>query len=523
MSIDPGTQASNFDEIYRIYHNLFSHDVTDYETEQTRLILPILPIPILVSVCEAATKVFMDEPNLLEINCDVAVVGDLHGHILDLFRILNLLGTPPERNYLFLGDFVDRGEFSTETITIILIMKILYPQNIFIIRGNHEFGEMFTRCGFSNELEQIYDNSSLKNNFQKCFSYMPLAALVHDSILCVHGGIGPNFNTLGQIADIKRPLHGYDDDVIMSIVWSDPTTHADNYLPSTRGSGYLFGCDALSRFLKSQVLDFLVRGHECIPGGVEEQLEGKMATVFSASNYCGMLGNECGVLILNKDKTRKTEKFPALNYLRRYQARFIESEDDFVFKLKKNIIQAPGATMSLNSLPALNRNTGLRSSDSHLTFQTLKSPSMLPNGRRVSITDKFSGSRSLGNPAAVTTPVPQIRRRSVAYGGQLTPQFSQVSINMSDPSRKLPNSKRMSLHDTSSNAADIVQSSPTFGGMPLRPVVPTLCRTNPTPRRLPASLDGPLPRHEIKMPTSEPFPSFRKRHYESLNKPSEHK
>ena len=480
--IDSETQLTNFKEIYKVYREIFQRDVSDYENETFRLVLPILPIPILISLCDSATKVFQDEPILLIVNVDVVVVGDLHGHILDLFRILNKIGEPPEKNYLFLGDFVDRGEFSTETITLILVLKVLFPENVFIIRGNHEFPEMFTRCGFSNELEMIYENQNIKSSFQKCFSYMPLAALVHDSILCVHGGIGPSFNTLGQITNLKRPIFGYEDEVLMSIVWSDPSTQTDTYLPSSRGSGFFFGEEALSQFLRSQVLDFLVRGHECINDGVEYQLNGKMATVFSASNYCGMLGNQAGVLMLNKDKTRRHEIFESLTYLRRHQARFIESEDETIFKLRKTFIQSPGITLSMQCLPALNK-ACLRSSDSHSNITLLKGPLLAQ------------------------------RRQSVSGKKEITSQVNNLMNRRQsvDSARRFQGNKRLSLHD----ASEVIQSTPNFPKLAYQPVVPTMIRTQPCPRKIHGSYES-MPKPEIHMPQGEQFPSFRKRHFENM-------
>ncbi|OHT17335.1 Ser/Thr protein phosphatase [Tritrichomonas foetus] len=459
-----------------MYQDIISHDVTEYENESIRMILPVIPPPIIGQLTEKAAQIFEKEPNLLIVNCDVAVVGDLHGHILDLFRILKNLGFPPERNYLFLGDFVDRGEFSTETITLILIMKILFPEQIFIIRGNHEFPEMWSRCGFSNEVDEIYDNPNVKHCFQKSFSYIPLAALVNDSILCVHGGIGPNFMTLGQISDVKRPLQGYDDELITSVVWSDPSPQVDEFQMSTRGSGYIYGKDSLARFLKSQVLDLLVRGHECVNGGIEYSLGNLVVTVFSASNYCGMMSNKAGVLILNKDKTRENKVYPSLRYFRRLQARFVESDDDFVFNIPQSAIQQAMAT----PLPTLNKGKGVKSSE---TLRTL--PMMQ---RRISI-DKSVLNRPSQMTPQFSPPAGVVRRKSTDFG--IKKAFSARQVLLKDDS--------------------VINSNPTLYNK-LQPSMPmNSTRTQPPPRRLVSPSE--TTKHEIKMPPAEQFPSFRKKHF----------
>lgn len=558
--INTAQAFANFNDIYRIYKGIFSHDVEDYEQERTKLALPLLPQPIITSLCNEATNIFQKEPNLLVVNNDVTVVGDLHGQILDLFRILNLMGEPPDRNYLFLGDFVDRGDFSTETITLVLILKVLFPSNIFIIRGNHEFSEMFTRCGFSNELSSIYSDETVLSAFEECFAYMPLAALVNDSILCVHGGIGPSFNTLGQISDIKRPLYGYDDDVIMSIVWSDPSSKVDTYAPSTRGSGYFFGIEALSRFLQSQVLDFLVRGHESIDNGVQEQLNGQIATVFSASNYCGMLNNKSGVLELNKDKTRKSTTFNSLIYFRRDQAFFIESENENIFIPSPTIKEAPHSSSSLQSLPYLGKmQNGHRSdefpsfrraggispnaarrtskiSTSNSNFSVVMSNS-LPK-RRLSTIDPKRGIGVRNDPkifkspslqGSIPTLQPMISKRRSVDLGRNAPSPRRLSRDQNDGLKinpsfvEVPDSNPSPLSPEFASPPPPPSSTPVS---PMSPVLPNYNRNQACPRRfMYGSSEPPSPtmKHQIHMPTEEAFPSFRKRNFNNANMATESK
>ncbi|KAK8870673.1 hypothetical protein M9Y10_008560 [Tritrichomonas musculus] len=357
MSSDPQSQLLNsYQDIFNFYFQVIQNlNMADpYGSGQSNLVFPIIPINILVQLNQTVSQIFSKEPYLLNICCDVNVVGDLHGHIFDLFRILRTIGFPPDKNYLFLGDFVDRGEFSLETITFIFILKVLFPKNIFIIRGNHEFADMYSRCGFSNELENVYNNPIVSVSFNAAFAEMPLAALVNDSTLCLHGGIGPEFSTLGQINDIKRPLFGYDNALVSSLVWSDPSPQVATFAPSARGLGYLFGSASLNCFLKSQALYLIVRGHECVKNGIEFALDSKIVTVFSASNYCGMLGNKSGVLVLKEDGTHEAFTFPALPYIKRFQAFFIKSEDEFSFKVSNDILSKIAEPKVPRSLPMLN-------------------------------------------------------------------------------------------------------------------------------------------------------------------------
>lgn len=347
-------QLSSFQEIFNFYHNFIQSPnfASLFQAGQLNVVFPIVPVPVLVGLNDAVSRIFAKEPCLLNLNCEINVIGDLHGHIFDLFRILKIVGFPPEKNYLFLGDFVDRGEFSIETITLIYVLKVLFPNNVYILRGNHEFADMFSKFGFSNELESFYNAPFLNKSFNNSFSLMPLAALVNDSILCVHGGIGPEITTISQISDLKRPIFGYEDQIVSSLVWSDPSPTVSTFSPSARGLGHLFGLTPLQTFLSSQTLDIIVRGHECVKDGIEYALDYKIVTVFSASNYCGMLGNKSGVLILKPDKTHEDVTFPFLPYIKRAQVNFIKSESEYEFKMPNGLFDQKAQ----NHLPSLHSN-----------------------------------------------------------------------------------------------------------------------------------------------------------------------
>lgn len=355
-----------FSKIYQCYRTLMSQDVSEYENERSRLVFPIVPIPILTELCTYSSKIFADEQMVLNLTGEYVIIGDLHGHILDLFRILRKFGHPPKQNYLFLGDLVDRGEFSTETIILILLMKCLYPENIFIIRGNHEFTELWSACGFLAELETIYSNSQIPSMIlMKVFSYMPLAAIINGKYLCVHGGIGPEMPSIQQLQMLERPIMDFDFEPVLSIVWSDLSNTIKEFEPSNRGTGYLYGEPALESYLDSQNLYALIRGHECVIGGVEFSIKKKCITVFSASNYCGVTDNDAGVLIVNDEEFPKRIVLKALKYLKRESASYLKSssETSFLLSSKPITLNSPDRSSYFNGnhdspIPKLNRNMG---------------------------------------------------------------------------------------------------------------------------------------------------------------------
>ena len=222
---------------------------------------------------------------LIEVNKPVVIVGDLHGNFHDLLRILKLNGSPENTRYLFLGDYVDRGEFSLEVITLLLCLREMFPENIFLIRGNHETRETNQFYGFKTDIQYLYHNDSIWEKFNDIFDYLPLAAIIKSKIFCVHGGLSPFLTSLSEIRDIQFPLKTLTP-LVSDLLWSDPTDFTNNFIrESDRGIGCLFGRAASQRFLQANGLETLIRGHECISEGVQSMHNKTCITVFSSSNY----------------------------------------------------------------------------------------------------------------------------------------------------------------------------------------------------------------------------------------------
>ena len=339
---------SHCSKIYEFYCRIFLRDIQEYTSQKSKLVLPFIPRDILVEILDFVSHIFAEEPNILQISGECIIIGDLHGQILDLFRIIRRFGLPPLNSYLFLGDLVDRGEFSTETTTFVFLLKILFPKNIFIIRGNHEFYSLCDKCGFTEELSSIYSGSisQVVSAFTNAFSFLPFAALLKgDSVtpptLCVHGGIGPGFRYLNLLNSFSRPILDYNDDIICSLVWSDPSTSQNGFAPSLRNTGYLFGYQSLSDFLSNNHLLLMIRGHECVAEGVSIQLNRRLITVFSASNYCGLCENKGGVLLHHGPKFEQNDActFPPIKSPHRKDVIFlIYDKGNFLLSKKANAV-----------------------------------------------------------------------------------------------------------------------------------------------------------------------------------------
>lgn len=263
------------------------------------------------SLCEAVRPIFSGEPCLLDVTGPVNVVGDIHGQLTDLLRLLKIGGLPPQTKWLFLGDYVDRGTQSVETICLLFALKIRYPSNVFLIRGNHETREMTEIFGFAHEcLSKLNGPTWLK--FCDVFNYLPLAAVVAGQYFCVHGGIGPTLSDLQQIRNIVRPVTGSEAGHIMDMLWSDPCPQIAEYGESSRGATYLWGIGPAQRFMRKNKLKWIVRGHQVALNGYDFPFGPRcqVVTIFTASNYSPDIPNKAAFMKIAADGTNELKVLP---------------------------------------------------------------------------------------------------------------------------------------------------------------------------------------------------------------------
>ena len=285
-------------------------DVAPYATKELRLLLPSFPSETIKEICGHAYSIFSAEPVVLTLTSPFVVVGDIHGHILDLLRIVNAYGLPDRTPYLFLGDIVDRGEFSIECILLVFLFKIIWSDRVFIIRGNHEFEFLCAQCGFLSQLVEEYPASNLMEAFLCAFSQMPLAAVVDGCVFCVHGGLSPLVTSVEQIDKYDRKKEVPERGPICDLLWSDPDT-VPSFTLSPRGAGYLFGETAVKQFNRQNKLSLICRAHQLASEGYVEWFDRRLFTVWSAPNYCYRGGNPASLLEVDPDCTTHWKMFEA--------------------------------------------------------------------------------------------------------------------------------------------------------------------------------------------------------------------
>ena len=222
-------------------------------------------------LCYRSREIFISQPILLELEAPIKVcgkffniltlcLGDVHGQYYDLLRLFEYGGFPPDSNYLFLGDYIDRGKQSLETVCLLLAYKIKYPENFFLLRGNHECASINRIYGFYDECKRRH-TIKLWKVFTDCFNCLPIAALIDDKILCMHGGLSPELNKIETIKNIVRPTDVPDTGLLCDLLWSDPDKDVKEWGENDRGVSFTFGEDVVTKFANRNDIDLICRAH----------------------------------------------------------------------------------------------------------------------------------------------------------------------------------------------------------------------------------------------------------------------
>ncbi|KAH8304386.1 hypothetical protein KR059_007767 [Drosophila kikkawai] len=259
-------------------------------------------------IIQEGATLLRQEKTMIDIEAPVTVCGDIHGQFYDLMKLFEIGGSPATTKYLFLGDYVDRGYFSIECVLYLWSLKITYPQTLFLLRGNHECRHLTEYFTFKQECkikysERVYDAC------MDAFDCLPLAALMNQQFLCVHGGLSPEIHELEDIRRLDRfkepPAFG----PMCDLLWSDPLEdfgnekNSDFYTHnSVRGCSYFYSYAACCDFLQNNNLLSIIRAHEAQDAGYrmyrKSQTTGfpSLITIFSAPNYLDVYNNKAAVL-----------------------------------------------------------------------------------------------------------------------------------------------------------------------------------------------------------------------------------
>jgi len=268
-----------------------------------------LPEEDLKKLCDLVKQNLLEESNVQPVSSPVTICGDIHGQFFDLLELFRTGGDLTETNYIFMGDFVDRGYHSLETFTYLLLLKARYPNKITLLRGNHESRQITQVYGFYDEVQQKYGNPNAWKYCCQVFDYLTLAALIDGKVLCVHGGLSPEIRTLDQIRIIQRNQEIPHEGAFCDLMWSDPED-IETWQVSPRGAGWIFGSKATLEFNQLNGLELVARSHQLVQEGYKFMFpEESLVTVWSAPNYCYRCGNVASILSLDEDLNREFKLF----------------------------------------------------------------------------------------------------------------------------------------------------------------------------------------------------------------------
>jgi len=289
----------------------------------TKIPIPKFSVEVLTDLVLKATTILQQQGPIIDISPPIRILGDIHGNLHDLFRIINPVVENPEIKLLFLGDYVDRGSYSLEVIIVLFCLLVRFPNRVFLIRGNHEFRGVCNPSGLMTDLKHLYDSSDLYDIFQEAFDWIPLAAQIGADYLCLHGGLSPLLNSIDDIRAIPYPIRNYEEKLVSDILWSDPCKSILGFLDSTRGCGVLFGMNVINKFLSANKLKKLIRAHQCVSFGVEFFNE-SVITVFSSSFYRDD-ENRAGYLVIGEDMEIQEFSLSPFLALKRTSASFTDA------------------------------------------------------------------------------------------------------------------------------------------------------------------------------------------------------
>jgi serine/threonine-protein phosphatase 4 catalytic subunit len=264
----------------------------------------------LAPLFQKATELLQNEPNIKRLTSPITVCGDIHGQFYDLQELFRVGGECPDTNYIFLGDYVDRGYHSVESFLLLLAVFVRYPYRMTLLRGNHEARQTTQAYGFYDECVRKFGSANIWKQCTDLFDLFPIAATIDNKIFCVHGGLSPEIHTLDDIQRIERQTEIPNTGGFCDLLWSDPDD-IEGYKPSPRGAGVLFGGNVVKEFIQVNQLTFICRAHQLMMEGYTVLFDDSLATVWSAPNYCYRSGNVASILEFDEHLNRAFKIFEA--------------------------------------------------------------------------------------------------------------------------------------------------------------------------------------------------------------------
>ena len=257
-----------------------------------------------------ATEILSAEPTVLTLSLPCTICGDIHGQFHDLKELFEIGGKPPFTKYIFLGDYVDRGHYGLECLLLLLALKIKFPEKMTLLRGNHECTLQTRDYGFYDECMKKYGNVNVWKYCSSLFELFPTAAVIDNSIFCVHGGISQSALPVDEVRKLERTKQIPPTGAYCDLMWSDPDEgQLEKYHKSSRGAGFLFNGVAVQEFHQINGTSLVCRAHQLAQDGYQWFFKNTLVTVWSAPKYCYRMDNVASVMEIDTPTTYKFKVF----------------------------------------------------------------------------------------------------------------------------------------------------------------------------------------------------------------------
>ena len=254
-----------------------------------------------------AKEILDQRKNIAILNTPLIICGCINAHFEELKDIFKICGDISENKYLFLGDYVGRGWNGLSTFMLLILYLIKYPNNITLLRGNHDsrifskmyglYNECLKKIKIKDEAQDIY------NKINELFDLLQLAAVVDNKYFCIHGGLSPELKKIDILNSIERKKEIPEKGIITDLIWSDPKEEVNEFEPSKKGAGQFYGEKAVNDFIKeNNNIEMIIRSHELVDDGYKFQFNNKLLTVFSAPDYGGREGFNIGSVLKIDEK-----------------------------------------------------------------------------------------------------------------------------------------------------------------------------------------------------------------------------
>jgi serine/threonine-protein phosphatase PP1 catalytic subunit len=269
-----------------------------------------LEYKVISTILSEARKILNEENLLLEFSNEVKkqiyIIGDIHGNLESLSKMIDLFKLNKPQLVIFLGDIVDRGPNQLECLITVLILKILEPNIYFLLKGNHETLDMNKYYGFHQEFTERFQNEANFDEILDLYNALPYVARINKQIICVHGGIPEDIDFLNKLNGLKtKDLYKHWKNLseqLLQITWNDPKENIEGFIESFRGPGIkFFGEDVFEEFMEKNNLKYLIRSHEMFQEGYRWFFKYRLLSIFSSENYGGYSRNPGSYVIINEN------------------------------------------------------------------------------------------------------------------------------------------------------------------------------------------------------------------------------